>query len=274
MEYALKPGCHFFQRSDGGWYIVDERESAARAPVPENVARAFLNGTSTQGDGQGEELNALISALNDRGVLHVSPYSHTSTSPSQVCLSGAGNLKESFQKILEEAHPNAQCVDFVCHETDLNQNSVVITFDGHPQPKKHQEIDQLTLAAGARWVRCCQEGAILSIFEPSLGSSNARYSDLMHRRLAASPIGDVLKDLWHQLDGNSNTELNLPLAHRHMAAGLVLDLIESGKSGSPTNEQIDYEICLDLELLRLTEHPVLPIPKTLSAHPLSGNTSA
>ena len=259
MYPQLKTGCHLFLGKDGKCWVVNEQEQAASADVPSLLIKRIQEGSKpTEAD---DDYSMLISALQDRGVL-VTSTDNESSKPISIVVDCSSKLLDSLTTTADTLLGTFSFTKYTEEALSEVDPHLVIAFSQYTRDKYHQAIEARCRENNLPFTRVCQEGNIVSISPIALKKTNASYKDLGNRRLAASSIGNVLRELWFFLEetGKPTNHLELPLGLQSIVFGLLLSFAEGIASAKTDSLPINQEICIDIYTLSIKRHPVLPLP--------------
>ncbi|MBH5333311.1 hypothetical protein IHE55_00220 [Streptomyces pactum] len=141
---------------------------------------------------------------------------------------------------------------------DAARTAVVWCLDRPAPPAAWQEADRLP-ARGTAWLRCHREGHHVWLEPLACAAGDVTSAHVRLRRLAATPAHRELAAYWdgHRTPdtGPAHTEASAA----YTAALLTGDLLAwAGGAPRPVRRRLRR---LDLRDLRVTEHPVLPVPE-------------
>lgn len=261
--FRLKSGNYLFRGDDGYCYFVDSREKAARALVPDVLVDRFMRMDPVQ-DGD-TDYQSFIQILKERGLVENTslPNSQARNDSPVLSVAGDGTVANSLWRMMQITSPSITLRKCLVGDKPDDDTALFVIITGRQQDAVFRELDQSCSERSIPWFRCCREGDNISLSPLSIGKGHAGYSDLRGRRLAASKIGVVLKEMWQKFDQQPVSELNLSPFETSIVAGYLSEIIQRFLNGDMKGVPVDEELCFNLDTLALSRHPVLPLPSNL-----------
>jgi ribosomal protein S12 methylthiotransferase accessory factor len=266
----LAPGHHLYRGSDGVWRCSLPGDRFLRLGGPDAVLRGaqhLLHGATQQGAAPTESTPvepvavdlAFLDGLAQRGLLATAP-AKVSTVGATVAVEGEGPIAAMVADLLAPAVT-------VVRVTPLSLSllaglDVAVSCAGWLPDTHWRHLDRWCHIAGVAWHRCHAEGDALHLGPFLIPNRTPGYADARARRLAAAQLPAELRDLWSYLDAGGPMP-PVPWPDRGgvaVAAGLLVSDVLAYVSGRPVPSASDA-LEMDRTTLRVTRHPVLPVPR-------------
>ncbi|EME16457.1 hypothetical protein [Rhodococcus triatomae] len=261
--YALATGHGLYPTRDGTWHYLTTTETAVRIGAPSDLVAEVDAHLGDPRIRLTEGATQLAEALVARGVLTpVSGPDLESSRAHRVVVEGSGIVAALIVRDLRAACPRGTVVDTVDARTvteEIVAATDVLVSVAPALPDAHwSTLDRWCRLHGTAWHRATVEGGAVSL-GPFSTSDGASYTDLRHRRLAASAVADDLEDWWKHLDTKPAAPWNpRPDCAAHVAALLVADILAWMSGETPRNSR--RQLRIDPVTANVTAHPVLPLP--------------
>ncbi|MER6912804.1 hypothetical protein ABT354_14140 [Streptomyces sp. NPDC000594] len=224
--------------------------------------------TAPEGPGATAAVHRLVTAFEEAGYATRRPAPATETpgplTGTTLLLLGDPVLTEPLARFARAAGALARPVapaTLAARTTGAGPGTTVVwCLDGPVPPGLWDLPDLLSRHGdGPGWLRCHREGAHAWLEPLARGPHGVTAADIRLRRLAATPAHRELTAYWAGSGTPDDTPAHTPLTAAYTAALLLGELI-AHPGRTPDRPLLRR---LDLRDLRLTEHPVLPVPGCL-----------
>lgn len=262
----LRDGCHLFPLPGGVWALYgpgDEllRVQAEPAAVERVLAVLGAPVPPSEALADDSEALALLGRFAERDLLIPREREPDGgLSGCRVHVDGDGPVAREVAALLAKA--GVEAPDAPHGETDL-----VVACAGWLPDARFRALDAWCSERRIPWHSCYAEGDRFYLGPIALPGKTASYEDARARRLAASPCPHELEAFWRWLDSKNAPAVPWPgpAAVAALAGTLAADVLAVLGGFPPPSA--GYQIGFEPATFTWRRHPVLPVPRILSAAP-------